>query len=54
MVTQKIPDAWDDDWEIQADRDDEPQETTEPKAPLTRAGCIVRHQETSRKLWDAA
>lgn len=52
---QKIPDAWDDDWEAQADRAaKEEQPEPSPQAPMTRAERIVKHTEEQRKLWESA
>ncbi|KAI6782229.1 uncharacterized protein J7T54_002466 [Emericellopsis cladophorae] len=50
-----IPDAWDDDWEVQADSIDLRQPTPEPEAePSNKAERIARHVETNRKLWESA
>ncbi|KAF4983503.1 hypothetical protein FZEAL_1090 [Fusarium zealandicum] len=52
--TMAIPDAWEDDWETQADRvEDEPQQPA-PKAPLTKAERLAQHAEENRKLWQSA
>ncbi|KAK0729033.1 hypothetical protein B0T21DRAFT_205162 [Apiosordaria backusii] len=50
------PDAWDDDWESQADRlaKTEPTEPEPPQAPLTKAERRAKHAEEQRKLWESA
>ncbi|KAI2623024.1 hypothetical protein GGS26DRAFT_593874 [Hypomontagnella submonticulosa] len=56
--TTKVPDAWDDDWEAQADKaaaaetqeDSEPQ----PQASMSRAERLAQHAESNRKLWESA
>lgn len=53
-----IPDAWDDDWETQADKMP-PSEATaqpdpEPQVPQTKSERLARHVETNRKLWQSA
>ncbi|KAJ0350863.1 hypothetical protein COL154_013150 [Colletotrichum chrysophilum] len=46
--------AWEDDWETQADRlDDQPQQS-EPQVPLSKAERLARHAELNRKLWEEA
>lgn len=53
--TQKVPDAWDDDWETQADRAaKEPPKKETPAAPLSKAELIELHRESNRKLWESA
>jgi hypothetical protein len=55
-----VPDAWDDDWEAQADKlvsDDsnkKPEPEPEPEIPQTKAERLARHAETNRKLWESA
>jgi hypothetical protein len=50
-----VPDAWEDDWEAQADRvAHEPGPETQPEAPLTKAERLAHHTETNRKLWESA
>ncbi|KAL6832728.1 hypothetical protein V8C40DRAFT_143724 [Trichoderma camerunense] len=52
-----VPDAWDDDWEAQADRLDrkeakEPQAVPQPN--LSRQERMQQHAEANRKLWESA
>jgi len=57
MPKDKVPDAWDDDWEAQADRaESEPAPEPEPQAPvsMTRAERLAKHAEEQRKLWESA
>jgi len=56
-----VPDAWDDDWEAQADKlasdensKPEPEPEPEPEIPQTKAESLARHAETNRKLWESA
>jgi hypothetical protein len=54
-----VPDAWDDDWEAQADRaaqdeEQEPAPAPDAEAPLTRKERLARHAEMQRKLWQEA
>ncbi|KAK4074748.1 uncharacterized protein Triagg1_4897 [Trichoderma aggressivum f. europaeum] len=52
-----VPDAWDDDWEAQADRLDR-KDTKEPQAvpqpSLNRQERMQQHAEANRKLWESA
>lgn len=48
-----IPDAWDDDWESQADKvEDLPPQKEEPK--VSKAERLAQHAETNKKLWQSA
>ncbi|PHH85611.1 hypothetical protein CDD83_167 [Cordyceps sp. RAO-2017] len=47
-----VPDAWDDDWETQADGAVQPDEP--PTAPLTKAERQTQHTEANRRLWESA
>ncbi|KAF6808131.1 hypothetical protein CSOJ01_07737 [Colletotrichum sojae] len=50
-----VPDAWDDDWETQADRlDKQAQSQPEPLSSLSKAERLARHAESNRKLWEQA
>ncbi|RDA88116.1 hypothetical protein CP532_6755 [Ophiocordyceps camponoti-leonardi (nom. inval.)] len=56
-----VPDAWDDDWETQADdaaagREDAPTPAQEHRhrQPLTKAQRLTQHAEANRKLWKSA
>ncbi|KAK7402660.1 hypothetical protein QQX98_011568 [Neonectria punicea] len=55
--TTAVPDAWEDDWESQADKavDEEPQkQQTEPQPPLSKAERLAQHAEANRKIWESA
>ncbi|PHH71671.1 hypothetical protein CDD80_5070 [Ophiocordyceps camponoti-rufipedis] len=48
-----IPDAWDDNWETQAD--DAPTSAQQHQRPaLTKAERLTQHAEANRKLWESA
>jgi hypothetical protein len=53
-----LPDAWDDDWESQADKleDVAPSPTLAADEPVkvTKAERLAKHAETNKKLWDSA
>ena len=51
-----VPDAWDDDWEEQADKVDaapEPLKVTE-QVKVTKAERLAKHAETNKKIWQSA
>jgi len=48
-----IPDAWDDDWESQADKADATA-AVEEAAKTTKAERLALHAETNKKIWDQA
>ncbi|KAF2422365.1 hypothetical protein EJ08DRAFT_664839 [Tothia fuscella] len=49
-----VPDAWDDDWEAQADKiAADPQPQAEP-VKLTHAERKAMHAETNKQIWEAA
>ncbi|KAK4178660.1 hypothetical protein QBC36DRAFT_308992 [Triangularia setosa] len=52
----QLPDAWDDDWEAQADRlaKAEPTGPEPPQAPLSKAERRAKHLEEQRRLWESA
>lgn len=57
----KIPDAWDDDWESQADRLAREEEESgsngkceDAATTMTKAERLAKHAEQQRKLWEAA
>ncbi|OAA48634.1 hypothetical protein NOR_01884 [Metarhizium rileyi] len=62
MKKSKVPDAWDDDWEAQADttaaEDDENSQqggvSLQPAQPLTKSERVTRHEEANRKMWESA
>lgn len=50
-----VPDAWDDDWESQADKEEKlpvPPKTEEVKT--SKAERLAQHAETNKKLWQSA
>jgi len=55
-----IPDAWEDDWESQADklaREEEASgsnEKIEETPAMTKSERLAKHAEQQRKLWEAA
>ncbi|KAK2612403.1 hypothetical protein QQS21_001505 [Conoideocrella luteorostrata] len=65
MKKAVVPDAWDDDWESQADRtaveeDDAGEQggaslqPAEAAPPLTKAERITKHEEANRMMWESA
>lgn len=56
MGSQKVPDAWDEDWEAQADRPAKAEEREPPvtQAPKTKAERWAEHRELNRQIWEAA
>lgn len=56
MGNQKIPDAWDDDWEAAADRtaEDPAEGSAAPQAPKTKAERLAEHRELNRQIWQEA
>jgi hypothetical protein len=62
MKKFSVPDAWDDDWEAQADRavteDDENHHqggvSLQAAQPLTKAERITQHEAANRKVWESA
>lgn len=50
-----VPDAWDDDWESQADIAAK-EEAANPTPPpvLTKSERLAEHTEANRKLWESA
>jgi hypothetical protein len=51
-----VPDAWDDDWESQADKEEGEVNITKSKevVKVTRAERLAQHAETNKKIWDSA
>ena len=51
-----VPDAWDDDWESQADKADAAAAAAkaEEEVKVTKAERLAKHAETNRKLWESA
>ncbi|VUC33120.1 unnamed protein product [Clonostachys rosea] len=59
MVKKKaaaVPDAWDDDWETQADNGAPLHQDPEPEIepPRNKAERLAQHVEANRKLWESA
>lgn len=46
-----VPDAWDDDWEVQADK---PEEEAEAQQRISKAERLAKHAEQNKTLWDSA
>ncbi|KAI9857255.1 MAG: hypothetical protein M1824_004931 [Vezdaea acicularis] len=54
---ETVPNAWDDDWEAQADRQlrsDEGGKDTVVPPSLSKAERLAQHAEANRKLWESA
>ncbi|KAG0649960.1 hypothetical protein D0Z07_3972 [Hyphodiscus hymeniophilus] len=51
-----VPDAWDDDWESQADKADAQAEKAkaEEQVKVSKAERLARHAETNKKIWESA
>lgn len=51
-----IPDAWDDDWESQADKADAEVENAngEEQVKVSKAERLAKHAETNKKIWESA
>ena len=51
-----VPDAWDDDWEAQADKVDAEAERVkaEEQVKISKAERLARHAETNKKIWESA
>ncbi|TAQ88520.1 hypothetical protein B7494_g3158 [Chlorociboria aeruginascens] len=51
-----IPDAWDDDWESQADKAEIAAEAlmAEEQVKITKAERLAKHAETNKKIWESA
>lgn len=51
-----VPDAWDDDWESQADKADAVVEPTkaEKELKVSKAERLAKHAETNKKIWESA
>ena len=51
-----VPDAWDDDWESQADKADVEAEKAkaEEQVKVSKAERLARHAETNKKIWESA
>lgn len=53
---QAVPDAWDDDWESQADKADEVAAAAkaEEQVKVSRAERLAEHAESNKKIWESA
>ncbi|EUC50207.1 hypothetical protein COCMIDRAFT_82768 [Bipolaris oryzae ATCC 44560] len=49
-----LADAWDDDWESLADKEEEKPAEEQPKPKLTKAQLKAQHAEFNKQLWQAA
>jgi len=51
-----VPDAWDDDWESQADKIEEITDSTkaEEQVKISKAERLAQHAETNKKIWESA
>lgn len=52
-----IPDAWDDDWESQADKAEAAAEQSakaEEQVKITKAERLAKHAEQNKKIWESA
>ncbi|KIW06901.1 uncharacterized protein PV09_02571 [Verruconis gallopava] len=49
-----VPDAWDDDWERQADKMAAEPPLPEPEVKLSKAERLAKHEEANRQLWEDA
>jgi hypothetical protein len=52
--TKTVPDAWEDDWEAQADKMVQEPEQPTLQAPLSKSERLAQHAEQNRKLWESA
>ena len=50
-----VPDAWDDDWESQADKEEGGVMLQQPEEEkLSKAERLARHAEENKKMWQTA
>ena len=51
-----VPDAWDDDWEAQADITDEAAsaDAAEEQVKISKAERLVKHAELNKQIWQSA
>ncbi|PNY26707.1 Uncharacterized protein TCAP_03364 [Tolypocladium capitatum] len=52
-----VPDAWEDDWEAQADTaaaQQDAQQQDGHQVPLTKTERLTQHVETNRRIWESA
>lgn len=51
----QVPDAWEDDWEAQADKAAaQGTPSPEPSAPLSKKERLAQHAELNRRIWETA
>lgn len=53
---EEVPDAWDDDWEAQADKTDQEVTSIAPEEPAvaSKAERLAKHAEQQKSLWESA
>ena len=51
-----VPDAWDDDWESQADKTEEAATAVaaEDQVKISKAERLAKHAESNKQLWESA
>ena len=51
-----VPDAWDDDWESQADKTEEAAAAAaaEEQVKISKAERLAKHAESNKQLWESA
>lgn len=50
-----VPDAWDDDWEAQADKEEGGVLLEQPEeVKLSKAERLAKHAEENKKMWQSA
>lgn len=55
MANKIVPDAWEDDWETQADKSLQEEDTPTSRIPTkTKAERLAEHRELNRQIWEAA
>lgn len=57
MANKIVPDAWEDDWETQADKSLQEEDIPAPQAHThtkTKAERLAEHRELNRQIWEAA
>lgn len=50
----KLPDAWEDDWETLADQIGREEAAPAEQTPMPRTERLAKHAEAQRKLWESA
>ncbi len=51
-----VPDAWDDDWESQADNADRAADiaAVEEQVKISKAERLAKHAEANKQIWESA